>query len=316
MPALFSEPSLDDLLHQVLSTLLTTADRIHPTKGEATELRAVTLELTNPRARLSRSESRGRLFSALGELTWYLSGSDRLDVIDYYLRKYRTFTDGDVVPGAYGPRLQAFDGFDQVAYVIRKLRGHPWSRRAVIQLFDHADVATDLPEVPCTCTLQFLLRDGALELVVYMRSSDAHLGLPHDTFAFTMLQELVARSIGVEPGPYVQIVGSLHLYAKDRATTTAFLKEGWQSNTPMAPMPLGDPGPSVQWLLAVEQALHAGADPLTIPLNAPDNYWNDLACLLGVFSLVKHHRKPDVPILQERLSLRTFDIYIADKLKS
>ena len=31
------------------------------------ELRGVTLQLTNPRARLSRSESRGKVFSALGE---------------------------------------------------------------------------------------------------------------------------------------------------------------------------------------------------------------------------------------------------------
>lgn len=35
-----------------------------------------------------------------------------------------------------------------------------------------------------------------------MRSNDAYLGFPHDVFFFTMIQELVARSLGIRVGDY------------------------------------------------------------------------------------------------------------------
>jgi thymidylate synthase len=37
-------------------------------------------------------------------------------------------------------------------------------------------------------------------MVTTMRSNDAYLGLPHDVFCFTMLQEIIARSLGREIG--------------------------------------------------------------------------------------------------------------------
>ena len=66
---------------------------------------------------------------------------------------------------------------------------------------------------PCTCTLQFLARGVKLDLIVYMRSNDVIKGLPHDIFCFTMLQEIAARRLSLEPGIYKHCVGSLHLYS-------------------------------------------------------------------------------------------------------
>ena len=62
-----SEDSLDDLLQVAMKAVLKRGAAVSPTKGPNRELRGVTLQLTNPRARLSRSESRGKVFSALGE---------------------------------------------------------------------------------------------------------------------------------------------------------------------------------------------------------------------------------------------------------
>ena len=61
------------------------------------------LELTNPRARLSRSVTRGRIFSALGELCWYLSGTNAVEPISYYLSHYRLSGENGAVFGGYGP---------------------------------------------------------------------------------------------------------------------------------------------------------------------------------------------------------------------
>ena len=75
----FSASVLDDILNEVYSHLLgQEVGGLKGTRGDGSEEIGVLIELTNPRARLSSSENRGRIFSALGELCWYLSGSESL----------------------------------------------------------------------------------------------------------------------------------------------------------------------------------------------------------------------------------------------
>ena len=52
-------------------------------------------------------------------------------------------------------------------------------------------------DLPCTRTIQFLLRSGHVDAVVYMRSNDAIWGLPYDIFLFTMLQEMLAVELAL-----------------------------------------------------------------------------------------------------------------------
>jgi thymidylate synthase len=309
-----TENSVDDLILEVFSQLFNSGSVIFPKKGEAIELRAVTLELDNPRARLSRTETRGRLFSCLGELCWYLSGSADLEAIAYYLPEYRKFAVNNRVPSAYGPRLRSFDGFDQLLNIAKMLSEHSVTRQAVIQIFDHDDLAQGLGEVPCTCTLQFLVRNGALELIVYMRSNDAYLGLPHDFFAFTMIQELIARLVGAELGTYTHIVGSLHLYTKDQGRARECMNEGWQSNVPMPAMPSTNPLEGLDWLLMVERQIRDADDPLQIDLRGPNDYWSDLACLLAIFGLSRRKRISDIPRLRDSLHAKEYDLYIEERL--
>jgi thymidylate synthase len=315
MALLIPADSLDDLIRELYERLLASGKRTIPRRGATTELTGVTLELLNPRARLSRTATRGRLFSGLGELCWYLSGSDSVKAISYYLSHYSELSDiNGRVPGAYGPRLLAFDGVNQLDRIVEMLRGHPSTRRAVIQLFDHQDLASDLPEVPCTCALQFLVRDASLELIVYMRSNDAYFGLPHDVFAFTMIQELVARMVGSELGSYVHVVGSMHLYERHTNEARAFLTEGWQSIIPMPVMPPGDPSMGIKWLLSVEQELRQEDDPLRVQIRGPDPYWSDLACLLAIFALTKKNRFDEISALQTTLTAEAYDLYVTERL--
>ena len=100
---------------------------------------------------------------------------------------------------------------DQFESIERLLRRKSGSRRAVIQLFNAEDIAADHKEIPCTTTLQFHLREELLHMSVTLRSNDAYWGLPHDVFCFTMLQEMMARRLGVEIGEYYQYVGSMHV---------------------------------------------------------------------------------------------------------
>ena len=210
--------TLDDLLHKVFAKVLKNGERVKATKGWNRELRGVVLELRNPLARLSRTETKGTVFSCLGETLWYLAGSNKLEFILYYIRIYGNFAEADeTIQGAYGPRLFAMRGhINQIDNIIKLLRRKPSSRQALIQLFNAEDLLKDYKDIPCTCSMQFFVRRGALDAVVYMRSNDAFLGLPHDVFAFTFIQELIARSLGLKLGTYKHMVGSLHLYEADR----------------------------------------------------------------------------------------------------
>lgn len=300
-------------MHEAIEALIESGEPISPTKGNAQEIRGVTLELTNPRVRLSRSETRGKVFSCLAELCWYLSRSDRVEPIEYYLKLYRKYAESDgTIHGAYGPRLFDFGGVDQVNQVIMRLEENPFSRQAVIQIFDHSDVSHSYNHVPCTCILQFFVRSGCLDAITFMRSNDVYKGLPHDIFSFTMLQELIARSLGVEVGTYIHTVGSLHLYENDVALAHSFLQEGWFSAVEMPLMPVGDPWPSVRRLVDAEEALRNGADPLTFELDA-EPYWQDLVRLLAIFSLDKRDRPGDVATLRDRLDSDVYRVFVNDR---
>jgi thymidylate synthase len=226
----FRGDTLDDVMRIVIDEVQRHGVDTSPSRGEASELTGVLLELSNPRARLSRTETRGKLFSCLGELCWYLAKSNAVDFIPYYIPLYRNDAEGDILHGAYGPRLFDFRGNDQIGNVIDLLARHPSSRRAVVQLFDAADLAEEHKDVPCTCSLQFLARGGALHMFTAMRSNDVFLGLPHDVFCFTMIQELVARTLGLELGEYKHAVGSLHLYSQHREDAADFIDEGAPSS--------------------------------------------------------------------------------------
>lgn len=309
----FEVATVDDLMHVAVDALSSDGTRIAPTKGACTEISATTFELTNSRARVSRSASRGRLFSALGELCWYLSGSSATEEIAHYAGYYRRFDEDGAIFGAYGPRLLAFDGVNQLNYVIETLRASPSSRKAVIQLFDHQDVIAPHLDVPCTCTLQYLLRDGQLSAITYMRSNDVFFGLPHDIFCFTMLQELIARSIGAEVGSYHHMVGSLHMYDENQDELAQFLREGWQSTTrSMPPMPPGDPWEAVAHLLDVERQLKAASDVSDVQFNTAP-YWGDLERLLAVFA-VRRGPLRIIEGIQAAMSSDYYNCYITERI--
>lgn len=308
--------TLDDLMRAVIESIFAHGDWIHPTKGAAQELTGVLLELTNPRARLSRTETRGKPYSCLGELCWYLARNNDLGFISYYIRAYTELADDGVIFGGYGPRLFNWNGLNQLANVIKILREKRDSRQAVIQLFERHDIVEKHSDVPCTCTLQFMIRRGKLQMFTNMRSNDVFLGLPHDFFCFTMLQEIVARSLSVELGTYKHAVGSLHLYKPTIETTQRFIDEGWQpTQAIMPPMPAGDPWPSIALLVEAERTIRTGTAFDEDRVRGIDPYWADLIRLLQVFRFRQDKDADSIKAVRGRMSSDVYFSYIDKVLK-
>lgn len=270
---------LDDVLIDLYGALLTSGAPNKSTTGNSLELLGVSLRIAKPRARVSRSETRARPFSALGELLWYLAGSDEAAFVASYIPFYGKAGKPPTVNGAYGPRIRSRHGFDQLEALIAMLRRKDGSRRAVIQLYEARDLLTD-DDVPCTTTLQFHRRGDVLHMSVTMRSNDAYLGLPHDVFCFTMLQELVAAELGLGLGEYIHMVGSMHLYDCDKDKAERYMREGFQRAAEMPEIPRSKPFAKIDELLAFEQRVRQGsaADPDALG----DPYWADLGRLIQI----------------------------------
>jgi thymidylate synthase len=219
--------------------------------------------------------------------------------------------DGTTVYGAYGPRLFNKRGIDQFKNVLDLLGRHSSTRRAVIQLFDAEDIAAPHREIPCTCMLQFMVRDGRLELATSMRSNDAFKGLPHDIFSFTMIQEIVANILGLKLGVYTHFVGSLHLYDSNLRASKQYLEEGWQPTqfVAMSPMPPGDPRRSIEIVLEAEASIRECRD-LAASVEELEPYWRDIIRLLEIYGHWTRKETAKIPRLRRAMADPVYKEYI------
>jgi thymidylate synthase len=100
-------------------------------------------------------------------------------------------------------------GHDQIAWVVERLRADPECRSATITTFQPL---TDTSYIPCVSMLDFWLRDGAVELVVYAHSLDFGKKAYGNLVELARLQEHVAGELGAERGSLVVHCKSAHVY--------------------------------------------------------------------------------------------------------
>jgi thymidylate synthase len=123
--------------------------------------------------------------------------------------------DGRVLYGAYGPRIH-----EQLGYVLRVLANDPTSRQAVMTIWRNNPPASK--DIPCTLSVQFLIRNNKLYCFDTMRSSDLWLGWPYDVFSFSMLSLYIVlllregRGMKLKLGELWITAGSQHIYDRDR----------------------------------------------------------------------------------------------------
>jgi thymidylate synthase len=132
----------------------------------------------------------------------------------------RNFTESDDVPelgGArsYAVRLRDYEGRDQVAWVIERLRADPETRSATITTFQPL---TDASYIPCVSLLDFWIAGGTLELVVYAHSLDFGKKAYGNLVELARLQHEVAAAVAVPVGPLLIHAKSAHVYEPELET--------------------------------------------------------------------------------------------------
>jgi thymidylate synthase len=142
----------------------------------------------------------------VAEWIWYMRGwNDLRELVRFNPHMAKFSDDGLTLAGAYGPRLAP-----QWPYVLAVLLKDRGSRQSIATIFSPCPVPSK--DIPCTLSLQFLIRENKLNLIVTMRSSDVWLGLPYDMFSFSQMQNALAGELKIERGWIQFNLGSSHLY--------------------------------------------------------------------------------------------------------
>jgi thymidylate synthase len=115
---------------------------------------------------------------------------------------------------SYAARLFDYDGRDQIAWVVERLRSDAAARDAAVTTFMPL---ADTTYVPCVSLLDFWLPDGRVELLVYAHSLDFGKKACGNLVELARLQHRVAGELGVPVGRLVVHVKSAHVYESERA---------------------------------------------------------------------------------------------------
>jgi thymidylate synthase len=123
---------------------------------------------------------------------------------------------------SYASRIfdYAAAGRDQLAWVIERLRSDPASRSAAITTFEPL---IDTTYIPCVSLLDFWIRGGAVELVVYAHSIDFGAKGYGNVTELALLQHTVAQALGRPVAALRFAIKSAHVYDTDREYMRAVL---------------------------------------------------------------------------------------------
>lgn len=219
--------------------------------GHQTRINMAYPILTEPTRKL------GYRFQA-AEAAWILSGDNRVSTIAPYSKAISNFSDdGFMFFGAYGPKI-----VDQLPYVARALTDDADSRQAVLTIWRQSP--PKVRDIPCTVSLQWLIRGEKLHCLASMRSSDAWLGWPYDVFNFSMVSlyllnllqtifkesELFQR---LELGDLILTAGSQHLYQEQWEGALKAIEAWDYGETPSISSLIRKPPPLVTealWVMA------------------------------------------------------------------
>ena len=177
----------------------------------------------------------------VGELLWFLRGETNIkylvdngihiwdgDAYKYYRRLGGTLPkeewsslvreNCDLAGGCgniYGHQWRHWNGFfDQIGSLVRSLKGNPSSRYHIVTAWQPTDfLETQNAALPaCHVMFQCSVRDGKLDLMMLQRSCDLFLGVPFNIASYALLTHILAAVVGLEPGEFVWVGNSVHIY--------------------------------------------------------------------------------------------------------
>jgi thymidylate synthase len=171
------------------------------------------------------------------ELNWYLSESLNVNDIEGKtpaIWKAHATPDG-LINSNYGYLTMSRENGSQFSYVLLKLIEDPTSRQATMiytRPTMHQDWNEDgMSDFVCTNTVQYLMRNGKLDVVVQMRSNDIVFGYRNDYAWQKYMQDQLVFALqdvyhDLEAGTIYWNAASLHVYERHYPLIEKYIATG------------------------------------------------------------------------------------------
>jgi Thymidylate synthase len=120
------------------------------------------------------------------------------------------------VPGL-GPMAGIRYQYGDLGDVIDMLISRPGTRQAYLPIWFPEDTGPEEGRrVPCTLGYHFMIRQGKMKIVYYIRSCDFYRHFRDDVYMAGRLLQHVAEKVGVEPDRLVMHISSMHIFTTER----------------------------------------------------------------------------------------------------
>ena len=169
---------------------------------------------------------------AITEWLWYLSRNRSTVNIGKMAKIWDMIKDeNEECESNYGEYLFSIGQWD---WVINELTSDPDARRATIAINQPYHKKANPLDIPCTQYIQFFIRNGRLDMGVYMRSNDVIFGFCNDLFTFALFHQLMFNSLqarqghpmDLQLGEYHHHAGSMHIYERHYDMAKDIMNEG------------------------------------------------------------------------------------------
>ena len=154
------------------------------------------------------------------ELAWYKSQSLNVNDIPGETPAIwkAVATEDGYINSNYGWCIWSDENHNQYTNVLDELKKNPDSRRANM-IYTRPTMHSDynrngMSDFMCTNNVQYLIRNGELNALVYMRSNDAVFGYKNDWAWQKHVLDSLCKELNVPAGQIYWNVSSLHIYER------------------------------------------------------------------------------------------------------
>ena len=158
------------------------------------------------------------LKAAIDEILWiWQKKSNNINELNSHIWDSWADQDGSIGK-AYGYQLRIKhkypEGeFDQVDRVLFDLKQNPYSRRIIVNIYNHKDLH-EMNLYPCAYSMTFNVTGKKLNAILNQRSQDILVANNWNVCQYAVLVHMFAQVSGLEVGELVHVIADAHIYDK------------------------------------------------------------------------------------------------------
>ena len=101
--------------------------------------------------------------------------------------------------------------FDQVDRLLFDLKNNPYSRRLIVNMYNHDDLH-EMNLYPCAYSMTFNVTGSKLNAILNQRSQDVLVANNWNVCQYSILLMMFAQVTGLEAGEFVHVIADAHIY--------------------------------------------------------------------------------------------------------